>query len=276
MSRQFNWGRGTWTFGQRIYVLGILNLTPDSFSDGHPANLDPEVILERARQMVEDGVDGFDVGAESTRPGYRPVPWQEEWDRLQTVLPRLREAFSHLPISVDTQKAEVAERALAAGADIINDVTGFTRPEMVAVAQASRAGLILMFNQDTVFPPGTVTIHHLTAFFQDQLDRMQAAGIASDRILIDPGLGFSYRGDDNWRILQDLAHLKGFGAGLLVGHSRKSFLGQVTGHAQPTDRDPATAALTAVVGTLGADVVRVHRVDWNRDAARVAEAWRQH
>lgn len=268
--------RRAWTFrggelglGSATRVMGILNVTPDSFSDGG-AWVGPDAALARAEALGAAGADLIDVGGESTRPGYAPVPAETEWERIASVLDRVRRRIA-LPISVDTQKAEVARRALSAGADIVNDVSGLADPAMANVVARAGAGYVLMYNP----PPlaeGAVQVDAIRRWLEERIARLAAAGVARSQIVVDPGLGFAYGVEDNWRVLLQLERLIGVGEGLLIGPSRKRFLGQVTG--QPAaERDVATAAVAALAVTKGVDVVRVHQVAMTRDAVRVADRW---
>jgi dihydropteroate synthase len=274
-TKVFRYRAGQWPLGDAAYVLGIINVTPDSFSDGADSNLSVDSTLDRAAQLVAEGADALDVGAESTRPGYRPVPWPEEWARLKDILAGLKERLPAVPISVDTQKPEVAERAVLAGVDILNDIWGFQHPAMWDLARTTDVGLIMMYNHDPHYPPGTFDVSEVERFFRAQMARAERDGIEAARILLDPGLGFAIRGDDNWRVLKAIGRWQQWGAGILIGHSRKSFLGTVSGREVPKERDGATALVSAMVVALGADVVRVHRVAPNKEAVQVGLAWRR-
>lgn len=268
--------RRAWTFrggalglGSATRVMGILNVTPDSFSDGG-AWVGPDAALARAEALGAAGADLIDVGGESTRPGYTPVPAETEWDRIAPVLDRVRRRIA-LPISVDTQKAEVARRALSAGADIVNDVSGLADPAMANVVAKAGAGYVLMYNP----PPlaeGAVQVDAIRRWLEERIARLAAAGVTRSQIVVDPGLGFAYGVEDNWRVLLQLERLTGVGEGLLIGPSRKRFLGSVTGR-PAAERDVATAAVAALAVTKGVDVVRVHQVAMTRDAVRVADRW---
>ncbi|MCL4521579.1 MAG: dihydropteroate synthase [Firmicutes bacterium] len=247
--------------------MGILNVTPDSFSDGG-RYLEPEAALGQAESLVSQGADVLDVGAESTRPGYVPIPWETEWKRLEPVL-RLLLKTVKVPISVDTQKAEIAERAILLGASILNDVSGLADPKMMRVLAASQVGYVLMYNQRKEISNDFSSVD-IRRWLLQRLTEMDAAGISAERVLVDPGLGFAYGIEANWAVLRNLEELVGLGAGLLVGPSRKRFLGQVI-HRVDGERDSATAALSALLVNKGVDVIRVHRASMVKDAVNVAD-----
>jgi dihydropteroate synthase len=263
----------TWTLGRKTYVMGIVNVTPDSFSDGG-RYFSADDALVQAQALIADGADILDVGAESTRPQYVPITAEEEWARLEPVLAVLcRE--SPVPISVDTRKAAVASRAVALGAAVINDISGLQDGAMVDVLRSSRVGYVLTYHTETSLPSG-VAISSRTVirpWLISKLESLQAEGIAGDRILVDPGLGFSYPVESNWSVLQDVQALEGLGAGLLLGPSRKRFLGMIGGKLAE-QRDPHTAWLAAALVSKGMDVVRVHNVGLVRQAVQVADKLR--
>lgn len=265
----------------RPLVMGILNVTPDSFSDGG-LWLDPDAALAHAEQMLAEGADLLDVGAESTRPGApAPVPAEEEWRRLGPVLEGLVRRFPGVPISVDTVKAETARRALEAGAWIINDVTGLRHDPAVADACAAHgAGLVLMHSRGDLRDLATythATYGALMTEIAEELDAMvrtaQGRGVAPEGIAVDPGFGFGKRPEDNLRLLSRLAALRALGRPIVVGPSRKRFLGAVTGR-EAAERDAATAAACVLARERGAHVFRVHAVRETRDALRVTHAVR--
>lgn len=246
-------------------------MTPDSFSDGGCLT-DADAALARAERLVEQGADGLDLGAESTRPGYASVSVEEEWKRLASPLRRIRERYPG-PISVDTQKAEIARRALAEGADIINDIWGCAKdPEMARVLAKSRAGLVLMFNRQPAYAEGCVELAEMRRWIERQIQRLDSMGMGPGRILVDPGLGFGMGVADNWTVVKNLQAFSDLGAGILLGPSRKRFLGEVSGR-PPAARDVATAALCALAVREGVDVVRVHCPDVVKDALAVADRW---
>jgi dihydropteroate synthase len=266
----------------RPRIVGILNVTPDSFSDGGRF-LDPAAALRHAHAMVTEGADLLDVGAESTRPG-RPeaVSAAEEWRRLAPVLAALVAEFPDTPLSVDTRKAEVAERVLEAGAWIVNDVSGLRHdPRLAEVCAAAGAGLILMHSRGTV--SDMATYDH--AVYQDVAGEVRAElaaavetagvrGVPPGRIVLDPGLGFAKRPEHNFTMLNRLATLAALGRPILVGPSRKRFLG-VAGEGSAADRDLATSAACVAAYERGAQLFRVHNVAMTRAALDVAHAIRR-
>lgn len=261
--------------GGRPLLMGIVNATPDSFSDGG-ACLDPAAAAERALALEADGADLVDVGGESTRPGSAGVPGDEERRRVLPVVSRLAGRL-RVPISVDTAKAAVAEAALDAGAEIVNDVTALRGdPRMAAACARAGCGVVLMHMQGE---PRTMqadprygdVVAEIAAFLRARLAAAAAAGIARDRIAIDPGIGFGKTLAHNLEILRRLPELASLGAPVLAGPSRKRFLGELTGIENPADRDGATAAACVFLAGRGASILRVHNVALVRQAL---EAWR--
>jgi dihydropteroate synthase len=258
--------------------MGILNITPDSFSDGG-RRLDPEVAIADAVQMVADGADILDVGGESTRPGAEPVPAEEEWRRLAPVIGRLARAVD-VPISVDTYKADVARRALDAGAVIVNDVSGLSyEPALASVVARRRAAVVLMHNR------GRSRDMYAEAHYVDVVSdvvgelraaglRATAAGVATECVIYDPGLGFAKRAEETWQLLARFEALHSLARPLLSGPSRKSFLTHATGERRSSARVWATAAAVTASVLAGAHIVRVHDVAAMRDVVRVADAVR--
>ena len=209
--RRFEMGQVTWELGRRTYVMGILNVTPDSFSDGGRF-FAPKAALAHAQELVAAGADIIDVGAESTRPGYVPVPLEEEWARLEPVLGALRTTVP-VPISVDTQKAEIARRAISLGVSVINDIGGLADAEMVEVLKHSQAGYVLMYHPSEDIQ-GPITSREIRSWLSHRIDEMLRAGIARERILVDPGLGFAYGVEANWSVIADLEAVSGLAAGV--------------------------------------------------------------
>lgn len=264
---QSPWPVSAW--GERTLVMGILNLTPDSFSDGGRYN-EAELAEGRVGEMVAEGADLLDLGAESTRPGAVEVEEEEEWARLEPVLRRLAPR-APVPLSVDTYKAGVAERALRAGAVIVNDVWGLRRdPAMADVVAAAGAGVVLMDNR--VEPVDTADCVAVVAeTLGDSLERARRAGIAPGRIVLDPGIGFGKTYAQNLEVLAGLSRLRTLGYPLLLGASRKSVIGKTLD--LPADqRLEGTLALTVAGAAAGVDLVRVHDVRANWRAARMADA----
>ncbi|MGA7172818.1 MAG: dihydropteroate synthase [Candidatus Dormiibacterota bacterium] len=261
-------GAAVWEFGARTYLLGVVNVTPDSFS-GDGVGSSAEAALARAQRLVEEGADAIDVGGESTRPGHRQISAQEEISR---VVPALRLIATELavPIFVDTSKAEVARAALTAGADGVNDIWGLRRdPEMAAVVAAARAPLICMHNQ-----PGTDyrdLLGEVLSQLRDSLLIAQQAGIRRDQVVLDPGIGFGKIPAQNYEVLRHLVELRALGCAILVGTSRKSLIGWVLDQRPVDGRLLGTAATVAWSIACGADIVRVHDVAETRDVARVMD-----
>lgn len=256
-------------------VMGILNVTPDSFSDGGCFD-HIEKAMDHAREMIQQGARMIDIGGESTRPGAAEVSEAEELERTIPVVERLRREWDGL-ISIDTKKAGVAAAAILAGVDIVNDVSGLTAdPEMVSVCAKSDCGLVVMHMQGM---PETMqenpnyheVVREIRAFFEERLATLTAAGIARERICFDPGIGFGKTLDHNLTLLKHLDQLAPDGQPLLLGVSRKSFFAKLIDAQQPTQRDAATAAVTALARQQGVMLHRVHDVKGNLDALRVCE-----
>jgi dihydropteroate synthase len=257
--------------GERTLVMGVVNVTPDSFSDGgiYPS---PAAAIEAGMRMVAEGADIVDVGGESTRPGYRPVDAAEELRRVMPVITGLVQA-TRTPISIDTYKAVVAQAALEKGARMVNDVWGLQGdPDMARVVAAHGAAIVVMHNRDTVDPAIDI-IDDVRAFFTRSLDRAKRAGIRDDRIVLDPGIGFGKSLEQNLQVLARLHELRDFGHPLLLGTSRKSFIGRLF-PSEPRERLPGTIASNALAVLSGVDIIRVHDVAAHVQALRVAEAIR--
>jgi dihydropteroate synthase len=261
---------------RRGLIMGILNVTPDSFSDGGHFT-DPEQAVAHGLRLVGDGADIIDVGGESTRPGSCEVDAAEEMRRTIPVIRRLR-AESGVLISIDTSKAEVAAAALDAGADIINDVAGFRGRGMVELAAAvPRAGLVAMHMQGNPrtmqdFPRYRDVVAEVREFFGQRLEALETAGADIRRVMLDPGIGFGKTVEQNLALLANLGKLRVGGRPLLVGVSRKSFISQVLGDPGMAVREWPTVALTAFARESGAAAVRIHVAAPNKDAMRMAEA----
>lgn len=246
----------------RPFIMGVLNTTPDSFSDGGRF-YEPERALDQAYRMVEDGADFIDIGGESSRPGAQPISLEEELRRVLPVIEKLA-ASINIPISIDTTKSEVASRALAAGARIVNDISALRMdPEMARTVTEVEATLVLMHMKGE---PRTMqenphyedVISEVHGFLSASIIAAQKAGIRKDRILIDPGIGFGKRLEDNLKILGRLGEFSNLGP-ILIGPSRKSFIGMLLG-VSVAERTFGTAAAVAVAALNGADVIRVHDV----------------
>lgn len=250
-------GRFRLEVGRRTLVMGILNVTPDSFSDGG-RYLDVEAAVRRAHEMVEEGADIIDVGGESTRPGAVPVPEEEEKARVLPVIAALAASLP-VPVSVDTYKAAVARAALAAGAAIVNDVWGLQRdPEMAAAVAASGAAVVVMHNRPAPDYAGDL-MAEIKAFLRESAARARAAGVPDDRLVVDPGFGFGKTPEHNLEVTARLSELRGLGYPVLLGPSRKSTIGKVL-DLPVGERLEGTAAVVALAAAQGADIVRVHDV----------------
>ncbi|HET7726970.1 MAG TPA: dihydropteroate synthase [Candidatus Limnocylindrales bacterium] len=260
-------------WGSRTYVMGVLNVTPDSFSgDGLLAGSEAGVVraVDHASRMVADGADILDIGGESTRPGHHPVDADEERRRVVPVVAAVRAALPAIPISIDTTKAAVADAALDAGADVINDVHG-TRgdAELFAVAARRRVPIVLMHGRPEA-DHGDV-VPEVLAELEAALDAAVAAGVPDAQLLVDPGIGFGKTPDQNLALLARLGELRALGRPIVLGTSRKSTLGLLTG-LPPAERVEATVATTVLGVAAGVDIVRVHDVRANRRAALTADA----
>lgn len=258
-----------WTLGQRTYIMGILNVTPDSFSDGGRFT-QVDRAVEHGFELIGQGADIIDVGGESTRPGSREVGEEEELARVLPVVEKLA-SLTAVPVSVDTYKAQVADRCLAAGAAMINDVWGLQRePEIARVAAHYGAPVVIMHNQN-----GTDYTEDILAamkgFFEVSLEIAVRAGLSDDQIVLDPGIGFGKTVEQNIAVLGRLNELKALGYPILLGTSRKSTIGRIL-DLPPEQRVEGTLATTVLGIQHGVDFVRVHDVMQNRRAALVADA----
>jgi len=265
-------GPAEFTWGSRTYVMGILNVTPDSFSgDGLLAAGDPlDAAVSTAIRMVDEGADLLDIGGESTRPGHAPVDEAQESARVVPVIAAVRAALPSTPISVDTTKAAVAEAALDAGADLINDVWGVGPGEAMArLAASRRVPYVVMHNRAR--PIYADLIGEIVADLRAAVDRAIRLGVAPEAIVVDPGFGFGKTAEHNLVLLRELGALRVLGRPILLGTSRKSTLGRVLDLPED-ERLEATLATTALGIANGADAVRVHDVRPNVRAARMADA----
>jgi dihydropteroate synthase len=256
--RRFDWG-------SRTYVMGIINVTPDSFS-GDGIGGDDERAVSQGLRMVGEGADMLDVGGESTRPGHQPITAAEEIGRTEAVVARLaRETV--VPISIDTYKLEVAEAAVAAGASVLNDIWGLTRsPALATLASTSGCALVLMHNQDGTDYAGDL-LDEIKRFLRVSIDRALDAGVPRERVIIDPGIGFGKTAEQNWIVMRRMAELRELGQPILMGTSRKSFIGKAL-DLPVGERLEGTAATVTAAILRGADVVRVHDV---REMTRVVQ-----
>ncbi|MBW4619854.1 MAG: dihydropteroate synthase [Cyanosarcina radialis HA8281-LM2] len=274
--RQFAWdsNRG------RTYLMGILNVTPDSFSDGGKFNT-VESAISQAKSLVDGGADIIDIGGQSTRPGAEEITLEEELHRVLPVLHALRnqtDSCAAVPISIDTTRSQVAMAAVAAGADMVNDISGGTAdPQMFSAVAKLGVPIVLMHIRGT---PQTMQQHtdyqdlmaEIYQFLQNRIDSAIAAGIDRRKIVIDPGIGFAKTAAQNLEILKHLSILKKLRQPLLVGPSRKSFIGQILNRPDPQQRVWGTAAACAAAIAGGADILRVHDLPQMSEVCRVADA----
>lgn len=279
--RLFDWHcrNRTLKLGERTFVMGILNVTPDSFSDGGNFT-DPVAAVDRALEMVAQGADIVDVGGESTRPSAIPVPEQEEIRRTVPIIAEIRK-HSDVPLSIDTMKAKVASEAIAAGADIINDVSAFLSDgKMAEIASESHAGIILMHMKGT---PSTMQLNpaygnvvdEVRGYLAARIDFAERQGVARDRMVIDPGIGFGKNLQHNMELLKKLPELAKCTCPILVGASRKRFIGQITGRRQPSDRLAGSLAVAVWAIMHGAHILRVHDVIDTCDVCRMLDTFLQ-
>jgi len=259
----------TWQLGGFPKFMGIVNVTPDSFSDGGEF-LDPGRAVERCLHLVEDGADLLDLGGESTRPGATPVTEEEEIRRVVPVIADVARRTS-VPISIDTTKAAVARTALDAGAAIVNDISGLRfDPEMPAVCARAQAGVVCMHMQGTpqtmqIDPRYAVVVGEIADFLAARLTALADAGIPPERVIVDPGIGFGKTPAHNLAILQNISRFRALGRPVLIGHSRKRFLSKIVGRALD-EASAATIGVALAAALGGADVLRVHDVRATRDA----------
>ena len=264
--------------GERTCIMGIINVTPDSFSDGG-SFLDPERALEKAKRMRDEGADIIDVGGESSRPGSERISAGEEIRRVMPVIEAIT-ANIDLPVSIDTCKSQVAGKALEAGASVVNDITALRGDGKMARLVADHgAGVVLMHMRGA---PDNMqegpfyydVLEEIGSFLEGSIDLAEDAGVDPDKIIIDPGIGFGKTVEHNLAILRGLRSFKDLGRPVMVGTSRKSFLGTITGK-DVDGRLFGTAASCALAIFNGADIIRVHDVEQMRDVARVADALRE-
>jgi dihydropteroate synthase len=266
----------TLTLGERTLVMGIVNVTPDSFSDGGMFLGTDDAVRHGAR-LVDEGADVLDVGGESTRPGADPVDLEEELRRVIPVIEGLTKARPEVPVSVDTRKPEVARAALEAGVRIVNDVTAGRDGAMLEAVADTDAGIVLMHMlgepqtmQDD--PRYDDVAAEVNEFLRERIEAAVFAGIAEERVCVDPGIGFGKNVEHNLALLRSVSALRLLGAAVMVGASRKRFIGVLTGADDPADRLEGSLAAAVLAASLGADVVRVHDVAPTVRALRVADA----
>ena len=263
--------------GKQTLIMGVLNVTPDSFSDGGLYDT-AEAAVAHARALVADGAHLLDIGGESTRPATfgdkSPLPPQEEIARILPVIERLHAEMPSVPLSVDTYKAQVARAALDAGASLVNDISGLTYDPLMAALVAERGVPVVLMHLPgrprdlPLYPVYADVVAEVLAFFERQVAYAEEQGVRRNQLWLDPGLGFGKTALHNLELLRRLPELKLLGLPLVVGASRKKFLGKILGTDDPNDRKEGTAATVALSIAYGADMVRVHDV---REMARVAK-----
>ncbi|GIU97916.1 MAG: dihydropteroate synthase [Actinomycetota bacterium] len=261
--------------GGRTLLMGVLNVTPDSFSDGG-AFLDPEAAVAQGVRMAEEGADVLDVGGESTRPGADEVPVDVELDRVVPVIERLVKEIDR-PISVDTRRAIVARAAIEVGASIVNDVTAARDPEMLTLVRDTGAGLVLMHmlgepKTMQVDPRYDDVVGEVRSFLADRIGAAVAAGVPRSSLCVDPGIGFGKTLEHNLLLLRAIGTFRELRVPVLVGPSRKRFIGELTGVENPAERLEGTAGAVAWCAAQGVDVVRVHDVGAMRRVVDVVDA----
>jgi len=267
--RSFEWG-------QRTYLMGVLNVTPDSFSDGGEFNT-PSAALTQAQQLVAGGADIIDVGGQSTRPGAGEISLEEELERVLSVLHVIRQDIS-APISVDTTRAAVATAAVEAGADIVNDISGGTfDADMLSTVAQLGVPIVLMHIRGKPQTMQQLTnyqdlIGEIYQFLERQIEVANASGIDRSKIIIDPGIGFAKNYDQNLEIFRRLPEFHSLNCPILVGPSRKNFIGRILNQPDPKARVWGTAAACCAAIASGADILRVHDVREMRDVCKVADA----
>lgn len=273
---KISWQSFSLHFSEKTYLMGILNVTPDSFSDGG-RYFDKSAAIRRANEMVEEGADIIDIGGESTRPGSEPVTLEEEISRTIPVIEALAKNIK-VPISIDTYKAEVVRRALDAGASIVNDISGLRfDPEMPKIVSQYKVPVIIMHIKGTpksmqANPQYEALIHEIMDYFRESIRLAMKSGIAEDKIIIDPGIGFGKTVDHNLEIIKNLREFTLLEKPLLVGVSRKAFIGKILGDAPASERLEGTVAAVAISILNGANIIRVHDVKEMKKAALVADA----
>lgn len=260
----------------RTLLMGIVNVTPDSFSDGGCFS-DTDTAIAHGRQLVSDGADIIDVGGQSTRPGSTRLGPADELKRILRVITRLVSSID-VPVSVDTYHSEVARGALEAGAEIVNDVSGLRAdPNMVKIVAKARVPVVIMHS---IWPPETMqdsptyvdVVEDVIGFLDAQSRLAMAHGVSREQIVVDPGIGFGKTLQHNLELLRAIPQLTSLGFPVLIGPSRKRFLGDLTGR-PVTEREAGTHAACALAAASGANMIRVHDVAGARDAVRVADAW---
>ncbi len=257
-----------YNLSKKTLVMGILNITPDSFSDGGKYN-EIELAVEKAKTMENDGADIIDIGGESTRPGFQPISAEEELERIIPIISAVKDSVD-IPISVDTYKAKTAREAIKAGASIINDIWGAKYDqEMAAVAAEYEVPIILMHNRDNKDYHNM--LDDIEADLQESIDIAIKAGVKKENIILDPGIGFAKTAEDNLFVMRHMERFTNLGYPLLLGTSRKSMIGKVL-DLPPEERDEGTGATVCYGMTKGADIVRVHNVKMTARMTRMMDA----
>ncbi len=265
----------TLNLSEKTWIMGIVNVTPDSFSDGG-SFFGVEEAVTHAKQLVADGADLLDIGGESSRPGAQLVPAEEEWRRVQPVLERLVKEVD-VPLSIDTNKAEVAEKALGLGAHIVNDITGLTGdPLMAEVVKRFGAGAIIMHMQGKPqsmqeYPTYAHVVEEVKKWLAARLLELEGIGVAKEALVVDPGIGFGKTAEHNMELLANGVQFNSLGRPLLVGPSRKAFIGKIL-NLPVTDRVEGTVAASVLAVWNGANIVRVHDVKAVKRAVQVVDA----
>jgi dihydropteroate synthase len=273
---KLEWQNHSLDFSNKTAIMGILNVTPDSFSDGS-RYLDTEKAVEHAMKMIKDGADIIDIGGESTRPGAEAIAPEEELRRVIPVIEVIAKK-SRVPISIDTYKASVARRAIEAGASIVNDISGLLfDPGMACVVAEAGVPVVLMHIQGKPHdmqnkPVYADLLAEIRDYLKESMSIAEKAGIDRSRIIIDPGIGFGKTSDHNLQILNRLSEFEALKCPILIGVSRKTFIGMLLGGAGPSERLEGTAAAVAIAVMNGANIVRVHDVKEMARVVRVAEA----
>jgi dihydropteroate synthase len=263
-------------FKSKKYCMGIINVTPDSFYSGSRVKKDE--LLMKVEEMTKEGVDIIDIGGESTRPGSDPVPLEEELNRVIPSVEEIRKNFSDAIISVDTYKSEIAKKALDVGADMINDISACTfDPNMVNVLREYKAPVIIMHIKGTPKnmqnnPEYKDVVREITEFLRERIQFLENSGIESEKIIIDPGIGFGKKLEHNIAIIRRLAELKQLKKPILIGLSRKSMIGMILGGVPPEERLTGTIALNTIALLNGASIIRVHDVKEGIQTCKIVEA----
>jgi dihydropteroate synthase len=266
----------TFEWGKRTYLMGILNVTPDSFSDGGAYNT-LDTALFQAQKLVQDGADILDIGGQSTRPGAEQVTLEEELNRVIPIIKKIR-SQANIPISIDTTRAEVAEEAIKVGADIVNDISGATfDDEMLKIVAKLGVPLILMHIKGTPKTMQNFTIYNdligeIIEFLKTRINAALVSGIKHSHLIIDPGIGFGKTYEQNLEILRKLREFTKLNLPILVGTSRKSFIGKILNQDDPKQRIWGTAATCCTAIANGGDIMRIHDVAEMRDVCKVADA----